>query len=71
MKTLTDRLWLVLLGIAVAVLVTLTTIVWSGPMKRSGTVKPASTTLAPQTILPRIATKILQVFSPEVIKPNK
>lgn len=70
MKTLTDRLWLVLLGIAVAVLVTLTTIVWSGPLKRSGAMKPSRTTAAPHTVLPRISAKVLQVFSSEIAKPK-
>jgi hypothetical protein len=54
MKNFSDRMWLVILGVAVAILVTLTTIVWSEPAgERTGSgrigVKPV-----PQAVAPKI-----------------
>ena len=62
MKNFTDRMWLVILGVAVAIIVTLTTIVWSEPSgDRTGGgrvgVKPV-----PQTMAPKIAVEALHII---------
>ena len=62
MKNFTDRMWLVILGVAVAILVTLTTMVWSEPSgERTGSgrvgVKPV-----PQAVAPKIAVEALHII---------
>lgn len=67
MKSFQDRIWLVLLGVAVAILVTLTTVYWNKPTTGSagsdpGTGKPASQ----RTMAPKLGTQFLKVFKPVV-----
>lgn len=66
MKSLQDRIWLILLGVAVAILVTVTTVFWNEPAptsrgSESGVTKPARS----RTLLPRIGSE----FSRHLIKP--
>jgi len=72
MRTYPDRIWLVLLGVAVAILVTLTTIFWNGQTElgrdQSGTgVKPAAKPSG-QTILPRLAKKLVHNVQTSTLK---
>ena len=67
MKSLQDRFWLVLLGVAVAILVTLTTIYWKDPTSSrtgtdGGTVKPTSQ----RTVVPRLGTQVIKALTPKV-----
>lgn len=64
MKLFQDRIWLVLLGVAVAILVTLTTVFWNEPSARQsgtdgGSAKPAT----PRTLVPKITTQVLNAFT--------
>ena len=67
MKNFTDRMWLVILGVAVAILVTLTTIVWSEPSgERTGRrvgVKPV-----PQAMAPKIAVESLRIIAKSALR---
>lgn len=61
MKTYPDRLWLVLLGVAVAILVMLTTIFWTPTQARSGaTMSPSKPTA--QSVAPRIGNELVKFF---------
>lgn len=64
MKSLQDRIWLVLLGVAVAVLVLLTTVFWSEPSARSGSDAGNGKTTAQRTLIPKISTQVLKALGP-------
>ncbi len=65
-----DRLWLVILGVAVAILVTLTTIYWTVPsVERSGTATPRSKQ-APHVVLPKIGKEVIKFITPFVSVPK-
>lgn len=70
MKLFQDRIWLVLLGVAVAILVTLTTVFWNEPTALQGGADPSnSRTSTGKTWMPRITGKIIQAFpSPTQLK---
>jgi len=71
MKSLQDRFWLVLLGVAVAVLVALTTIYRKDPStSRTGT-DGSSLKPAPQrTMVPRIGAQVLKAITPKVVEKD-
>lgn len=63
MKSFQDRIWLVLLGVAVAILVTLTTVFWNEPTAHrrstdSGPAQPSSS----QALIPRLAGPLIQLL---------
>jgi hypothetical protein len=67
MKTYPDRLWLVLLGVAVAILVMLTTIFWTPTQARSGaTMNPSKPTA--QSLAPRIGNELVKFFRKTSLK---
>jgi hypothetical protein len=66
MKTLQDRIWLILLGVVVAVLVTLSTVYWNESHSPSagsegGVSRPAGN----RAVVPKIVTEL----SRQLIKP--
>ena len=63
MRSLQDRIWLVLLGVAVAILVTLTTIYWNVPKTaRDPNAVPGKSTPT-RTLLPKIGSSIIQLIT--------
>lgn len=72
MKTFQDRFWLVLLGVAVAVLVALTTVYWKEPSaSRSGADSRRSSPSASRALVPKLTTRMVQLVIPQkqVAKP--
>ena len=68
MKNFTDRMWLVILGVAVAILVTLTTIVWSEPAgERTGGGRVSGKPV-PQAVTPRIAVESLRIIAKSALR---
>ena len=66
MKSLPERIWLVLLGVAVAILVTLTTLYWSEPATTaSGSEAGVSRPAGNRAVLPKIGTELTR----QLIKP--
>lgn len=61
MKSFSDRIWLVLLGIAVAIVVLLTTFYRShpAPARSSERVSPGKTSHT-QTVMPRLTSELLK-----------
>jgi len=71
MNKYSDRIWLVLLGVAVAVLVLMTTMFWSSPTTmRSGASLPANPT-ANQAKAPKIVIETLNSLSKSVSPPPR
>jgi len=64
MKSFSDRAWLILLGIAVAIVVLLTTFYWSHPAasRSSEQITPGKTSHT-QTILPRLGSELMKTLS--------
>ncbi len=70
MNKYADRLWLVILGVAVAILVTLTTIYWTVPSaERSGTGTPILKS-TPHVVMPTIEKKIIKFIVPLISLPK-
>lgn len=66
MKPFADRIWLIVLGVAVAILVTLTTVFWNEPAATSAGSSTGVSNPAPsRALLPRIGTDL----SRHLIKP--
>lgn len=69
MKSFTDRIWLILLGVAVAILVTLTTVFWNGPSGASagsgaGQSRPASNRATLQKIGSELSRHLVRPLLP-------
>ncbi len=70
MNKYADRLWLVILGVAVAILVTLTTIYWNVPSaERSGTRTPQVKT-TPHVVIPKIGKEVIKFLVPLISVPK-
>lgn len=66
MKLFQDRLWLALLGVAVAIVVTLTTIYWNEPSTSSAGPDGSGKPTTQRALVPKITSKVLNVFRPAV-----
>lgn len=63
MKSLQDRIWLILIGVAVAVLVTLTTLYWNEPTAgRSGAEAGMTKPSTARAILPKLSAQVLDAL---------
>ena len=63
MKSFQDRIWLVLLGVAVAILVTLTPVFWNEPTSyRRSTDSGPTQTSSSQALIPRLAGQLIQLL---------
>ncbi|MBL7849519.1 MAG: hypothetical protein JNN04_01365 [Cyclobacteriaceae bacterium] len=66
MKSFQDRIWLILLGVLVAILVTLTTVYWNeSESTSSGSEAGVSRPSGNRAVLPKIGTEL----SRQLIKP--
>ncbi len=72
MKTFSDRIWLVLLGIAVAIVVMLTTFYWNKPAESRSTEKlnPAGTSHN-RAVMPRLASDMIKSLSRSKLSTGK
>ncbi|MDZ4716436.1 MAG: hypothetical protein SH819_13310 [Cytophagales bacterium] len=67
MKNLSYRIWLIILGVAVALVIALTTSFWRAPdgaPSEAGQAQPSS---GKKTFLPKIAVDAVQYFFPRII----
>jgi hypothetical protein len=63
MKSIPDRIWMVVLGIAVAVIVAVTTIYWSKPLTSRDSSTNPGTSGSPKALIPKIGGELLPFFT--------